>query len=284
MKSIHTLVDDIYEVIETTGGWDEAISKYCASNLEEVFNTRLANREERPASLRLSAMGTPCPRKLWYSINEPDGGETLPAHVRLKFLYGDILEELLISLAKAAGHNVEGCQDALEVDGIVGHRDCVIDGITVDVKSASSYSFSKFASGTLRENDSFGYISQLSSYVYAGRDHPTESHPSHGAFLVIDKVSGKICLDYHDLTADIETKLEDINRVRDTINDTETVPPRSFEPEPDGKSGNEKLPIFCSYCDKKFKCHPNLRVFAYSNGPTFLTKVSKLPRVQEVTQ
>lgn len=283
-KSIHTLVADMKEVINTTGGWDEYISRECAGRLEEVFNTRLGNREDRPATLRLSAMGTPCPRKLWYSINQPDGGEDLPANVRFKFLYGDILEEVLLSLAKAAGHTVEGMQDRLEVDGIVGHRDAVIDGVTVDVKSASSYSFQKFKSGTLRDNDSFGYISQLSSYVFAGRTHPVESHPSHGAFLVVDKVSGDICLDYHDFTEDIETKLEDINHVRDLINDTETLPPRSFDPVPDGKSGNEKLPIFCSYCDKKFKCHPEVRTFLYSNGLTFLTTVKRLPKVTEVTR
>jgi hypothetical protein len=43
----------------------------------------------------------------------------------------------------------------------------VIDGVTVDVKSASKYGFEKFLKHNLREDDPFGYISQLSSYVYA---------------------------------------------------------------------------------------------------------------------
>ena len=283
-KNIHTLVDDIYKVIEGEGGWDAAISKHCAEGMEAIFNERLADKQtSREPTLRLSGLGNPCRRKLWYSINEADGGEDFPPSTRLKFLYGDLLEQLLISLAIAAGHRVEGMQDQLTVGGIQGHRDCVIDGITVDVKSASTYSFRKFKEGNLRSDDPFGYISQLSSYVYGGRNSEVESHPTLGAFLVIDKTLGHLCLDMYDFGPEIDTKEADVKEIIWQM-DQPTPPDKPFEPKPDGKSGNMKLGTVCSYCAFKEKCWPEVRTFLYSTGPRYLTTVAREPaeHVKEV--
>lgn len=285
MKNIQTLVKDIYDVIDGKGGWGAAVHEFFTESMSSAVWRRLGeDRESRKPTLRLSAMGAPCTRKLWYDINEPDEREDLRPSTLFKFLYGDILEELVLSLAIAAGHRVEGCQDELEVAGIKGHRDAVIDGVTVDVKSASPYSFKKFESGNLRDEDPFGYISQLSSYVYAGRDQTdVESHPSLGAFLVVDKVSGEICLDMYDFGHEINTKEEDIQSIKEACNDTENVPERAFEDIPDGKSGNMKLGIQCSYCGYKDKCWDGLRTFLYSGKPRFLTEVVREPNVKEVT-
>ena len=97
-----------------------------------------------------------------------------------------------MSLCVAAGHKVEGAQDALTIDGLKGHRDCVIDGVTVDIKSASAYNFDKFKFSTLRTDDTYGYISQLSSYVYAAKDDPLVTDKVNGAFLVINKSTGEL--------------------------------------------------------------------------------------------
>lgn len=281
MADINTLVRDMNKVIDDGGGWDETISSLAAKGFQDVLDTRLSSkREEHKPTLRLSALGTPCERKLWYSINEPHGGEALPTSARLKFLYGDLLEELLLSLAVAAGHDVQGMQDTLAVGGVKGHRDAVIDGITVDVKSASPYGYKKFAQGGLRDDDPFGYISQLSSYVYAGRDSDVESHPTLGAFLVVDKVNGHICLDMYDFGPEIDTKLDDVEHIKQMVRGE--IPDRSFEPEPMGKAGNMKLAMQCSYCDRKQECWENLRAFAYSHGPVYLTDVVDEPRVPEI--
>lgn len=294
-KTISTLVQDMYKVLEDTGGWDAAISRFMSDEMHDLLQRRFdSEAEEREPTLRMSNLGTPCKRKLWYSIHNANEGEPLPPQARLKFLYGDILEILLLSLAKAAGHKVEGCQDTLQIDGIVGHRDAVIDGITVDVKSASPRSFEKFKSGSLRSNDPFGYVSQLSSYVYAGRDSDVESHPTLGAFLVVDKVSGELCLDLYDFSAEIETKLEEVHSLKETVNNADVIPDRAFEEEDDGyynskkkqfvANGNKKLGLNCSYCEFKKQCWPGLRTFIYGNGaPKFMTKVVKTPNVMEVT-
>jgi len=45
---------------------------------------------------------------------------------------------------------------------------------------------------------------------------------------------------------------------------------------------NMKLAVGCSYCHFKFSCYPNLRIFAYSTGPKFLTEVKNEPKVREI--
>lgn len=284
MKRIETLVKDIYEELETRGGWDKAVTDYFLDLMKDFAEQRREQQEEddrhERGTLRLSSLGTPCKRKLWYQVNTPTEREALQPHTLLKFNYGDIIEALVLSLAKAAGHKVEGEQDTLYVNGIKGHRDAVIDGITVDVKSTSTYGYKKFESGGLRDDDPFGYISQLSSYVYAGRDHEVESHPSLGAFLAVDKQNGHLCLDMYDFGPELDTKEQDVEDLKVMV-DLPEPPEREFSDEPDGKSGNRKLCMQCSYCDYKQKCW-DFKTYLYSTGPRFLTNVAVEPKVPEV--
>jgi hypothetical protein len=281
MKTIDTLVDDMYAVVDRNGGWDATVSHLFSETLSKTVESRLeATDEERKPTLRMSNLGTPCARKLYYYLNDVEG-EPLRSETKLKFLFGDILEDLLVALATAAGHKVEGAQDTMEIDGIKGHRDCVIDGVTVDIKSASSFAFTKFQSNSLRSNDSFGYISQLSSYVYAGKNDPLVTDKTGGAFLVIDKQHGKMCLDYYDFTEELKTKAEEVSICK-AIEAHTTPPERGFKPQPDGKSGNMKLAMNCSYCMYKKECWPEVRTFLYSTGPRYLTTVANLPKVMEI--
>ena len=61
------------------------------------------------------------------------------------------------------------------------------------------------------------------------------------------------------------------------------IPERCYPDIPDGKSGNMKLSVPCSYCSFKEHCWPELRTFIYSNGPRYLTKVVRTPDVYEAT-
>lgn len=298
-KHIGTLVEDIRQVLQTKGGWDEAITDFFSTEFRQLLVRRFESEESGPRNtLRLSNMGVPCHRKLWYTVNDDTEREALPASARLKFLYGDILEILLIALAKAAGHNVQGEQSELEIAGIKGHRDCVIDGVVVDVKSASPRAFDKFKSGNLRDDDPFGYISQLSSYVFASRDGDVPTHPSLGAFLVVDKVSGDLVLDMYDFSAEMDTKVEVFEETKRVINNKNVVPDRGFRDVEDGyknpktkafvPNGNRKLGLNCSYCEFKHKCWPSLRTYLYKGPggapkPVFLTRVTKEPKVMEVS-
>ena len=281
MKSINTLVEDIEAVVKGKGGWTKAVNDYFKYTIGEAAERRLTpSTEPRTKSLRMSNIGTPCKRKLWYYLNLPEHEQDLPANVHLKFFFGDLIESLMLSLAKAAGHTVEGEQDEIIVDGIVGHRDAVIDGVTVDVKSASTMAFQKFKKNGLRADDPFGYIKQLTGYVYGGKDDPLVTDKRGGAFLVMDKQHGHLALDYYDLEYELELFPSVITSAK-VLSTMKVEPYREWEPIPEGKSGNMKLPAACSYCDYKWTCWPGLRGFAYANGPTYLTKVVKAPLVPE---
>ena len=281
-KDISTLVTDMEEVIYGLKGWDYLVGQDMGTRIAQLAKSRFDKPQEPRGYLSMSSLGTPCDRKLWYKINQTDNAIPLRANALLKFFYGDMIEELALSIAQQAGHTVEGQQDKMEAHGIKGSRDCVIDGMTVDVKSASPYSFKKFQGGNLRDQDPFGYISQLSSYVYAAKDDPLVTNKTHGAFLVIDKVNGHICLDMYDFTEEMKTKEEEITRIKEMVK-TKTPPERGFEDVPQSKtSPNMKLGMECSYCEFKKACWPGLKMFAYSHGPTYLTKIKKPLKVDEV--
>jgi len=282
MKSIHTLIEDINEVIKQKGGWDKTVTEYFNALAGSTMERRFTKTdEEYTKTLRMSNIGTPCHRKLWYHLNSDTPATELSPSTLLKFAYGDIVEALLLSLAKAAGHKVEGEQDECYAYGIKGHRDAVIDGYTVDVKSASTIGFNKFKYNSLRADDPFGYIQQLTGYVHAGKDDPLVTNKSHGAFLVMDKQHGHICLDIYDLSPELALLERKVKEVK-AFSALPIEPERGFKPVPEGKSGNMKLPAGCSYCDHKSECWPKARKFMYSTGPVWLTTVVKTPQVPEI--
>lgn len=281
MKKIDTLIDDIESVIYGLGGWTRSIALNLGQNIGISANKRFSKPQEPRGYLSLSSVGTPCKRKLWYKVNQPALGEPLSANLLLRFFYGDMIEELILAMVRASGHKLEGSQDRLDVHGIRGHRDCIIDGMTVDVKSCSPSGFKKFKKGTLRDDDSFGYVSQLSSYVYAGKDDPLVTNKTHGAFLAVDKVNGDICLDVYDFTEDLESKEQEMLAAKDLV--AGNIPKDRIQPVPAGKSSpNTKLDKSCQFCEYKKVCWPNLRMFQYSYGIEYLVHVEKPPKVEEV--
>ena len=165
------------------------------------------------------------------------------------------------------------------MEGIKGHQDCKIDGVLVDCKSASLRGFDKFRDRTLDNEDPFGYIPQISAYA-EGND------VDEAAFLVINKVTGEICLTpVHSMEMiNAGDKIKHLKKVMEK----DTPPDRCYADVPDGKSGNKKLAIGCVYCDHKKICWKDtnqgqgLRVFQYAYGNRYLTNVSKTPDVPEV--
>ena len=283
MKKIDTLIDDIESVIYGLGGWTRSIALNLGQNIGISASKRFSKPQEPRGYLSLSAVGTPCKRKLWYKVNQPAIGEPLSADLLLRFFYGDMIEELILAMVRASGHKLEGSQDRLNVHGIRGHRDCIIDGMTVDVKSCSPSGFKKFKKGTLRDDDSFGYVSQLSSYVYAGKDDPLVTNKTHGAFLAVDKVSGEMCLDIYDFTKDLETKEAEMLAAKELV--AGDMPKDVIPPVPQSTtSPNTKLASNCRFCEFKKVCWPNLRIFEYADGRLeYLVHVEKEPKVKEIT-
>jgi len=244
-KTIDTLVEDIYQLVDqgTKKPDQEALFSLGSTVMDAVRRQLWMGTSETAPRLRMSNIGKPCSRSLWYDINGDDQAEGFSPQTRLKFMIGDIVEALLIYLAKEAGHHVSNQQAEVEVDGIKGHIDCFIDDELVDIKSASSYSMRKFKNGTLPDDDPFGYISQISGYGNAlGKDR--------GTFLAFDKSSGELAIYTHSQLENTEMKIEQIKK------DVELPEPpkRHFETEKDRTTGKDKLGINCSYCSHKMTC------------------------------
>ena len=285
MPLLDTLIGDIYSVFSSDLGKDKI--KDLSNNLAELIQSRLSKQTSHAkGKLRMSSLGMGCKTKLWYSINEPADEGDMHGKDLLKFMYGDIIEEFVLWAAELTGHTVTGRQGELVgPEGIKGHRDCLIDGVTVDVKTASPFAFEKFRKGgqlLLPGNDPFGYISQMSSYLEAAKDDPNVVEKTKGVFLVVHKVTGEMVLDEYDLTEQVNNKAKEVKDCVDLV--AGPKPDFRIDPVPQKKGGdNLKLAMMCEYCYKKHSCWPELRTFQYSNGPAYLVKVVATPRVQEVT-
>lgn len=290
VKSIDTLVADIEQLlIEGVPDVPPQLLEKFGQVMAQTVADQLKNRD-RKFTLRMSNIGTPCARKLWLDKNFPEGREPLTPATLLKFIFGNLVEELVILLAELSGHKVEGRQDTLVLHGIEGHRDVVIDGTLTDAKSAASQSFKKFKDHLTPETDSFGYLGQIGGYLEASQDDPIVTNKNESAFLVVDKQHGHLTVDKHprdnkDWSAFYEERIKIVNG--------ENLPDRHFPPKQDGykhkvtkqlvPNGNLLLGTNCSYCDQKFNCYDNIRVFLASTGPKYFVHVVKEPKMLEIT-
>ena len=278
------IIPDVYKMLEDNasklspeeqGAFVEEFGEEC----KEFMRGAIGGHHDRSGRLRLSGVGKPF-RQLWNGYHgikaRPITGQTY-----MKFLYGHLTEAMVLTLVKLSGHKVTEQQKEVEVEGILGHQDCRIDGVLVDVKSASSYGFKKFRYNTLHEDDPFGYIAQLKAYS-------CEAGDTKFAWLAMDKQNGDLAwleYDMQDTSApyfetcdyDIKERLRDIKEAMKG-----PLPSLCYEDVPDGKSGNRKLATGCSYCDFRETCYPDLRTFSYSGGPRYMTKVVRDPKVREV--
>jgi hypothetical protein len=284
-KTTDTLVDDIYAMMESKDAdpsvdVEAEIEKF-GENVKALMRTEFG-REKRvdKRTLRLSNVGR-TDRFLWNVVNGT-AKEKIEPHTYVKFMYGHLVEELLLFLTRMSGHTVTDEQKRCEVEGIRGSMDCKIDGIVTDVKSASSFGFKKFKEGKILRDDPFGYVDQIKAYAYS------EGETQIG-WLAIDKTVGHLTYLKYDL-ADPEFKvdMEFNGTIADRIKYLKEMVKKPepaavcHKPKPDGKSGNMQLAMGCSYCQYKQHCYPNLRLFNYSYQPKYLCEVVKEPNVQEL--
>ncbi len=244
-KTIDTLVSDIYNLVNTGKKKpdQEALFALGSTVMDAVRRQLWMATSDMPGRLRMSNIGKPCSRSLWYDVNGDDKVESLSPETRLKFMIGDIVEALVIYLAKEAGHSVTEQQAEIEMEGIKGHIDCVIDDELVDIKSASSFAMKKFKNGTLPDDDPFGYISQISGYGNAlGKKR--------GTFLAFDKSSGELATYTHSQLENTEIKIKEVKAAVELPE----PPDRCFETVKDRQTGRQKLGVNCSYCSHKHTC------------------------------
>ena len=284
-KHISTLATDIKHLIANiSNGKPANMTKenmnVFLNNIKEAmlaWNTPPV-KTDKEGQLRMSVIGKPA-RQLWYDKHSPKDRKDEDAGLNLKFLYGHIIEHLILYLAELSGHKIEDQQKKVEIDGISGHIDSKIDGEICDVKSASSFSFKKFQSGEIVGDDPFGYHAQLSGYE-------TANGTKEGGFLVVDKSSGDICFYKPEDMAKPNVKSL-IKNLRSAL-EKDTPPEKCYEFKTE-KNGNKTLATGCMFCPHKWECHSDtnngkgLRVFKYSNKNVMLADVVKQPLVEEIT-
>jgi len=278
-KTIDTLVEDIYSLFtsnEPTKIPANVLQDFAKDVTDAVVNSLTEERKPRN-NLRLSMIGQPA-RKVWYSVRSTEQ-EELAGSDYIKFLYGDILEALLVFLSKVSGHKVSDQQKQVVLNDVVGHQDAVVDNVLVDFKSASSFSFKKFTEGMVFKDDPFGYVAQLSAYAQA-------NNAREAGWVVIDKTTGQIAYcPVHQM--EMINASQKIDYLRNAIKDSEP-PSRCYDDVPDGKSGNMQLAVGCNYCPYKFDCWSDanngkgLRAFQYANNVKYLTNVDREPNVPEL--
>ena len=275
---LSTLIDDIYsalsplEIGEDLNLSDDVIEEFGEKIKDAVRSW--SSPHKQTSGLRMSNIGRPA-RQLWFESRSEDK-KTFSAPTLIKFLYGHVLEELVVLLVKLSGHSITDQQKEVSVDGIIGHIDCKIDGEVVDIKTASNFAFKKFREGTLQNDDPFGYMAQLAGYEAA-------EGTSDGGFLAINKESGALTL-YRPGPFSKPNITARISSMKDYLK-LDELPPRCYPDVPEGKSGNRRLGTSCSYCPYKYDCwsdanHGNgLIAYKYASGIKYFTRVAKEPQV-----
>ena len=111
--SIHTLVEDIYKTVankEPAEGVDlydeiDQFGENCKRLMTNLFTEKRDGR-----TLRMSNIGRK-DRYLWNSVNNPDVSEELSPNTYVKFMYGHLIEEMLLFLTKLSGHEVTATRE-----------------------------------------------------------------------------------------------------------------------------------------------------------------------------
>lgn len=279
MASIHTLVDDVYRLLEEKGGGAVDPSTFLGERVATAVAEKIS--DDQTPRLRPSNIGKECIRATWYEIHEPEHVTPFDGQTLMKFMTGNVLEEVLLFLAEQAGHAVSHQQHRVELHGLQGSIDAIIDGCLVDVKSASTYAFDQYVNkGISPDNDPFGYIHQANFYLHAMEDLPELVEKDRAYLFVIDKEKARLGLA---VVHKVDIDWENLINEKRIILESDTPPPRAYQAVPIGKSGNEGPPRACnSWCRSVDRCWPGTRKFLYSDGIVRLTKVKRTPNVSEV--
>jgi hypothetical protein len=282
-NTLDTLVEDVYRLMKNKNsakGVDteaeiEKFGEAMKDLMRKEFSPSVPNYNGR-SGLRMSSIGKPL-RQQWFGLNKYSK-EKIDSKTLIKFMYGHVIEEMLLLFVRLSGHAVTDEQKLCNVGGIKGSMDCKIDGVVVDVKSTTKFGITKFENGSLAADDSFGYIDQIKAYAHSEGERKW-------AWLAMDRDSGKLAVCQYDLddtehpyhshfSQDIEERVEEVKK----HTGGEDMPEQCSFPVEDGKSGNLKLSTMCGYCPYKKHCYPTLKVYATGSGPKFLTHVVKRPK------
>ena len=114
-KKLDSLVGDIYELFEGKENHfpEDNNMRILLNGIAKSIRLKMLKNKDWEPRLRMSNIGRPS-RQVWYELNKAPR-ESMSSNTYIKFLLGDIIEELFLFLAKEAGHKVEGEQKEIEI-------------------------------------------------------------------------------------------------------------------------------------------------------------------------
>ena len=111
MKNLDTLIQDIYSNLEGLSSGEalniseEELDLTLARMKESILAWSKPRQADNSFRLRMSNIGRPL-RQLWYESKSPSGSHAISGSTQIKFLYGHILEEIVLMLVRMTGHEV----------------------------------------------------------------------------------------------------------------------------------------------------------------------------------
>ena len=244
----------------------EKFKEMCGTALDKQFNS-----PPRKPTIRMSGIGQPlCKQQMAMAGNE----EEAEYNLKMKFLFGDVIEAMAVVIMEAAGVNITSEQEGVTLDvgdvKLKGTLDVVIESngeeAVYDVKSASPYAFdSKFSDfggfHAIHEDDPFGYIAQGYGYAEA------KGLPF-GGWIAINKVNGEWAVAVPPLV-DREYRAEALATIATNVEaivsgapfercftETAEIHPK-MHPNKGEPTGNMLLPKECGWCGHKGLCWPS---------------------------
>lgn len=227
----------------------------------EAFKAALIKQlrpEPREFRIRMSNVGRPSCQLQMEKMGEEKS--RLPYNHVVKMLLGDATECIMDVVLRAAQINITGGKSkaSMMISGVevAGENDVEIDGKVFDTKSASPWAYTNkwLDWDKLKQDDPFGYISQLVGYSTSNNKKP-------GGWIVVNKATGEVKI----IEVDIDQKEidETLSNMTKTVEKVSSDAPfeRCFEPYEEkfrGKpTGSMILPMTCSYCPYLSKCWPD---------------------------
>ena len=234
---------------------DELIEEF-GEACKSAFKKQFTEKRQENFSYRMSNIGKPlCQLQM-----EKKGikGEGLPYNIKMRNLFGDLIEASAITIMKASGIEITDVQKQVKLgDEISGTLDIKIGGKVWDIKSASPYSFeNKFGDSggfdAVVKDDAFGYVSQ--GFLYGEADKS-----DFAGWIVINKSTGEWCVT-ETPQENSEYKKQALKKAKDNIEALKNDKPfkRCFTDEEEffykKPTGNKVLGISCSFCPYKKAC------------------------------
>jgi hypothetical protein len=122
-KTLDTVVDDIYKKLKPLDLFqplelsDEDIDRTTEDFKQALISWARPSKHNVGFSVRMSNIGRPA-RQLWYEKQSVIQDSNFEPSNHIRFLYGHVLEAIVLMLVRLAGHAVTDEQKEVSVNGI----------------------------------------------------------------------------------------------------------------------------------------------------------------------